>query len=179
MNLLAQSDYDCIGHDEFYIVKTCSDMKSSSKIKASELKSSKAAEQIFGTNFKAKRYLGQMTQRYYTEIVYDNGLELDFPENQKLNMNFHITSDKYTMLLANGQSIKVGMNADELKAVFPKSYSKRKVITNTYGKIGKVSFKVDFSITRNNIVYHEDAWIEFILSGEHGILEEFYSYESQ
>jgi hypothetical protein len=177
MSVMSQSDYDCIGRDEFFIVKTDSDAKNIAKLKVSEIKSINTVEQLYGKNFKAKRYFDEMYQEYHNKIVYDNGLELELAERGNWIMNFHITTDEYTMILSDGQEINVGMKADVLKGMFPKSFSKRTVIQDIEGMTGKITIKVDFSITRNNIVYHEDNCICFILSGENGVLDEFYFYE--
>jgi hypothetical protein len=75
--LTAQSDYDYIGHDEFYILKTGSDVKGTNKLKASELKSSKAVEQLFGTNNMTKKYFDKISQENVTQILYNDGLKLD------------------------------------------------------------------------------------------------------
>ena len=176
-SLNAQSDYDCIGRKEFYIIKTGSNLKSASQTKASEIKSSKVAEQQFGTNHKDKKQFGETTNAYYNNMVYEDGLELNIPEDQRLDMGFYIKSDKYILRLANGQTIKVGMKSDELKAIFPKSFSKRSIIDNIRGKIGKVGFLVYFSRVLDGKVQMEDSWISFILSEGDGTLEEFYTVE--
>jgi len=177
MNVMAQSDYDCIDRDEFYIVKTCPDGKNISNLKASDVKSINAVEQLFGKNYRSNRYFDEMDQEYHNKIIYDNGLELELAERENWIVNFHITTDNYTMLLANGQAIKVGMKADDLKTLFPKSFSKRTVIRDIKGMEGKITVKVDFSFVQNKLVYHEDNCVNFILSGEDGTLDEFYFYE--
>lgn len=176
MSLNAQSDHDCIGRNEFYILKNGSNLKSASITKASGIKSSKVAEKQFGTNYKAKRQFAETKNAYLNEIEYDDGIELSIPENQSLDMGFRIKSDKYILKLANGQTIKVGMKSDDLKAIFPKSFSKR-TISSKVGRIGKVTIIVYFSQIYDNKLFVEDAWISFILNKEDGILEEFYSYE--
>jgi len=173
----SQTEYDCISRDELFILKTGSDIKSTSKIKAADLKNSKIAEQQFGANFKTKKYTQETNDKSYTNLVYDNGLKLYMADDQKTPVNFEITTDKYLMLIGNERVIKVGMKADELKAIFPKSYSKRKVITNIYGKEGKISIPVCLSFTYKNKVYIEDSLIEFTLGGEGGILEIIESVE--
>ena len=176
-SLNAQSDYDCIGRNEFYILKTGSNLKSASQTKASQIKSSKVAEQQLGTNYKAKKQFAETQDAYFNKMEYDDGLELNIPEDQRLDMGFHIKSDKYILRLANGQTIKVGMKSDDLKAIFPNSFSKKITINNIKGKNGKVALRVYFSQIYENKVLVEDSWISFILSEENGILEEFYSYE--
>jgi len=148
-------------------------LKSASTTKASAIKSSKTAEQQLGTNYKAKKQFGETTNAYYNNMPYEDGLELNIPEDQRLDMGSHIKSDKYILRLANGQTIKVGMKSDDLKAIFPKSFSKRVIIDNIKGKIGKIGFSVYFSRVLDGKVQMED----FILSKDNGILEEFYSYE--
>jgi hypothetical protein len=177
MKLSAQSDFDFIGHDQFYIIKVASNLKSSSKINASGIKSRKVAEQQFGTNYKAQRKFGETTNEYYDEIIYDDGLKIRIPEHKEMDVYFDIMSDKYIMQLTNDQTIRVGMRSDDLKAIFPKSFSKRKIIDNIKGKIGKVGIIVYFSRTLNGKVQIEDSWTSFILNKENGILEEFYTCE--
>lgn len=120
-----------------------------------------------------------MSDENFTQILYNDGLMLDIPDDQRRGNFFRITSDKYTMFLTNGKTIKVGMKADELKAIFPKSYSKREVITHWAEMEGKTSFIVYFSFIRDNIVLLEDAWIIFVLSKENGVLEQIRSFEPE
>jgi hypothetical protein len=176
MNLMAQSDYDYISHDEFYILKTGSDLKNSSKIKASDLKSSKVAEQLFGTKYTSKKYAEFLSHDGFTKIVYNDGLELDFPEYKGSTTDFRVTSDKYSMFLANGLAIKVGMKAYELEAIFPKSYSNRKVITDREDWKGKATFNVYFSQIINGKLIIEPACIVFVLSEKNGVLEQFMTW---
>jgi hypothetical protein len=176
MSLNAQSDYDCIGRNEFYLLKTGSNLKSASVTRAFEIKSSKVAEKQLGTNYVAKRQFAETKNEYYYKMEYEDGLELRIPEDQRLDIDFHIKSDKYILKLTNGQTIKVGMNSKDLKSIFPKSFSKRQ-ISDKYGKTDKVALIVYFSQIYDNKVLVEDSWIAFILSGENGILEEFYTVE--
>ncbi len=170
INLRSQSSYDYIGRDEFYLLKTGSDVKSTHKLKASELKSSKVTEQLFGIDYKEKKYTNVMSDEKFTRVSYMDGLKIEIPEYEKSGIQFHITSDKYTMLLQKGQTIKVGMKADELKDIFPKSFAKRKIITEWVGNEGKTSFIVYFSRINNNKLEMEDSWIIFILNN--GLLEQ-------
>ena len=82
---------------------------------------------------------------YYTSIIFDDGIRLDMPENNVSDIEFHITSDKYLMVLAKGKTIQVGMKADELKSIFSKSYSKRIFVDDIKGINGKVRIYVYYS----------------------------------
>jgi len=177
MNVLAQSEYDCINRKEFYILKSGSDIKSPNNLLASDIKSSNSAEKLFGPNYKAKAFCNELSLVNYTQISFDDGLELKIPDDKRFGNNFLIISDKYTLYLLNGKAIRVGMSAGELKAIFPKSYSKREIITNWKEMEGKTSIMVYFSFIRDGKVYLEDAWIVFILSKENGILEQIRSVE--
>jgi len=179
MNVMAQSVYDCIDRDEFFLIRTDVSTKSVSPQKASLIKSRQEAELQFGKNYEANREFGQMTEEYYTKMIYDDGLSLWIPENQKLHLDFTVTSDRYALLLADCTQIQVGMKAEDLKAIFPKSYSKRKVSSDIPGREGKIYFQVFFTFKSDDKVYADDSWINFILSEENGVLEEFYSYEPQ
>jgi hypothetical protein len=69
------------------------------------------------------------------------------------------------------------MKGDELQRIFPKSFAKRKPISETRGKEGKISFIVHLAYTIDNEIHKEDAFIRFIINQDTGVLEEFYSYE--
>jgi bisphosphoglycerate-dependent phosphoglycerate mutase len=177
MNLIAQSDYDGIGRNEFYLIKTGSSVKSNSTPKASNIKNSKIAEQLFGSQHNDQKQFFETKHAYFKIMTYADGLELVVPENQKLDMNFHIRSNKYTMLVNNGQVITVGMKSEELKAIFPKSFLKRAIIGNIEGQKGKMGMIVYFTRIVDGKVIMEDSWITFIFSEDNGILEEFYTWE--
>ncbi len=167
------SEYDHIGRDEFYIVKKGADIKSTSTKKAYKLKNQDEVEQQLGSNFKSKRLLFEVGNLYYNEIIYGNDdLILDVPEDQNLDLRFHIKSANYSLILSNGQTIRVGMKLDEIKTFFPKSYSKRIIDENN----GRVSMKVNFSRIINGEFQIEDSWITFIFNKGDGDLKEFYSY---
>lgn len=175
-NLIAQTDYDCLGHNEFYIIKTGSSTKNNTA-KASEIKNSKIAEQLFGMKYKEQKQFAETEEAYYKVMTYEDGLELRVPEDQNLDISFHIRSNNYTMLLNNGQIIKVGMQSVELEAIFPKSFSKRIIIDNIEGLKGKVGMIVYFSTIVDEKVILEDSWITFILCENGDVLEEFYTWE--
>lgn len=177
MNMLAQSEYDCINRKEFYILKSGSDIKNPNNLLTSDIKSSDSAEKLFGPNYKAKAFFNELSLVNYTQISYDDGLELKIPDDKKSGNHFLIISDNYTLYLLNGKAIRVGMTAGELKAIFPKSYSKRKIITNWKEMEGQTSIMVYFSFMRAGKIYLEDAWILFILSKENGIIEQIRSVE--
>lgn len=176
VNVNAQFDYDCIGRDQFYILKSNTELKSSSSIKVAGIKSTKIAEQLYGTNYSAKKQFAETKNEYYYKLVYDNGLILSIPENQESEIEFHITSDQYSLVLTNGQTIKVGMKSGDIKAIFPKSFPKR-VTSTTSGHIGKMAVLVYFSRVFEGKLQMEDSWIVFILGEGDGPLEEFYTWD--
>ncbi len=176
-NLNAQSGFNTISRNEFSILNVRSNLKSTSIRKVSEIKSCKAAELQLGRNYSSKNKVFEASKENYNKMVYDDGLELSIPENQRLDLSFRITSDKYVLKLANGQTVKVGMKGSELEAIFPKSYSSRSTISNVKDKIGKVGFLVYFSRVVDGNIQVEDSRIVFVLSKENGVLEEFYTYE--
>lgn len=174
INLSAQFDYDCIDRNEYSLIKSSSDLKSATKIKAYELKNSKIAELQFGREYSDKRQFAETQSEYFNYLDYKDGLKLNIPENQRLNIGFHVTSDKYILRLANGQTIKVGMKSEEFKSVFPKSYSKG-TVSKQLGKTGKIAVIVYFMQIIDNKALVEDNWISFIFNENNGILEEFYT----
>lgn len=174
--LIAQSEYDCVDRKKILIVKTGSESKSLSLSKVSELRSISTAEQQFGKNYKYEKKYTETEDAYFNVVTYDDGLELRLPENPNLDNSFHIRTDKYTMLLSDGQVVRVGMKADELKTIFPKSYLKRAINENIKGREGKPGLIVYFSTIIKNRLMIEDSWIVFVLSKEGGVLEEFYTW---
>ena len=112
IRVYAQPNVDCIGYNEFYLLKTNTEVKGQLKIKASELKSNSSAEQVFGTNYTPKKYIDAYNAGTYNSIEYKNGLTLNIPENNNASIKFKITSSDYTLYLSSGQSIKVGMKSE-------------------------------------------------------------------
>jgi len=80
INTIAQSDYDHIGLDEFYLMRTDSIISNISKVKFSELNNFKIIEQQFGKNYLSNRYQSNYDDRYYIDIKYADGLELIIPD---------------------------------------------------------------------------------------------------
>ena len=183
LNLMAQnsdsikSQYDYLNRDNFYILKADSNLSSLSKIKESGLKSIKAALQLFGSDYSSKKYFDELFNRNTNVITYHDGLWLEIMDDPRYEINFKVTSDKYIILLSSGKVIKVGMTGDELKSIFPKSFSNRKIIVDRKDWYGKVTFDVYFSFVRDNKVYQEGACIVFVLSKENGVLEQIISWE--
>lgn len=165
MNLRAQLAYDQINYDQIFILKSGSNSKS----KVSDLRNCNIIEQQFGTNYKIQKHFAETEQEHYSYFVYDDGLKLVIPENPKSNVGFSITSNKFMLQLLNGQTIKIGMTADELKAIFPKSFMKRTIIENIREKEGRIGIVVYFSTQESRII--------LILNPENDILEEFYTNE--
>lgn len=179
LNTMAQPYPEHIRRDEFYIIKTGSAINDTAKIVFAGITGARIAEELFGTNYTAKSYLNNLNEKSYTGMVYDDGLELYIPDDgyQANNIIFHIRSDRYKLLTSDGQVIQVGMKGSDLELIFPKSYSRRKVIAYHSGEQFKTSFAVFFSSWEDNILYIENSSIEFILSEDGRFLEEFYSFQ--
>jgi len=179
LGTMAQPVTDHIGRDELYIVKAGPDENDLPKTRLSELKSFKTAEQQYGLNYTASRYMNNLNDKPFIGMVYDNGLELYIPDDGSLNGNliFHIRSDNYILLRSNGQKIQVGMVGSELESVFPKSYANKRIIPGRQGRAGKTVITVFYSFISGNVLTIFDSCIEFILSEDGSFLEEIYSYE--
>ncbi|MHC1733623.1 MAG: hypothetical protein AB9888_16525 [Bacteroidales bacterium] len=175
--LLAQVDHDYIDRDSFFIVKTSLDVKGDVKKIVSSLRTSLDVESHFGSNYTKNRIYGEMTDSYYIEYTYSDGLILGIPEEVGGKVAFNVTGDAYAMFLSNGSEVRIGMKGDELASIFPDSYANRKAISETRGKEGKTSFIVHLAYTIDNQIHREDAFIRFILNQNTGALEEFYTYE--
>lgn len=135
------------------------------------------AEQVLGKNYSSKKHFAETQNIMYDNLKFDDGLSLDIPDDPLMEIEFHVSSNKYELILTNGEKIRVGMKADDFKAIFPKSFSKRVIIKRMKGKIGKVLVSVYFSRVIDGQVQIEDSRILFIFNNEKGVLEEFYSYE--
>ena len=155
-SLLAQNENNYIVRDSFFIVKTSLDVKKDGRKPASSLSTSTDVENHCGANYIVNRTYGEMTDTYYSEYRYSDGLILEIPENE---------------------GGKVGMNSAELERIFPHSFANRKPISETKGKEGKISFIVHLAYTIDNQVHKEDAFIRFILNQNTGALEEFLTYQ--
>jgi hypothetical protein len=179
LQIKAQAYPEHIRRDEFYLIRTGPERNDTLIVSLSMITSTKIAEQVFGTNYTAKSYLNNLNEKSYTGMVYDNGLEIYIPDeiNQSENIIFHIKSDGYKLLNKDGKEIQVGMKGSDLEPIFPVSFSRRKVITNKEGKPVKITFAVYFASYKNNEILIEDSSIEFILSRDGSLLEEFYSFQ--
>jgi len=175
----AQLYHDHIDRDEFYIIKAGRKENDSLKISLPEIRSIKIVEQLFGSNYIATRYMNSFNEKPYTGVVYDDGLELYIPDedDREGKIIFHIRSDKYILSGTNGQKIRVGMTGSDLGYFFPQSWLQKRIITGIPGKTGKLVVSVYFTSYSGNIPYIDGSCIEFIISGDGSLLEEFYSYE--
>jgi hypothetical protein len=171
--LFAQSsEYDNINVNEYYIVKKGSDLKSASVKKASDINNSSDTEKQFGTNFKSERRYAETQGIFYTYFEYNDGMTLYLPEYERMNIGFEIKSANYILKLSSGQSMRVGMKLDEIKSIFPKSYSKRFINENN----DRIVIIVNFSGIVNGEFRVFDSSIVFIFNKEDGVLKEFYSH---
>lgn len=162
--LNAQPEVDHIDRHSFSILKILPD-SSFIEVKNPELRNKKIVEERFGSDYTADRYYAETKNEYDTLLTFKDGFKLWIPEDGISDATFQISGNNYVLLLSSGKKIHVGMSAGELKTIFPKT------------KFKKDSFSVFFSTVRNGKVQIWDSWICFILSGEDGVLKEFYTYE--
>jgi len=176
-NLLAQDDYDYVDRNSYSIGKTSLNVTRDIMKSASSLKTSLDVENHCGSNYTFKRIYGEMTDTYYSEYRYSDGLILEIPENEGGKVAFTVTRDAYAMVLSNGSEVRIGMKGDELARIFPNFFANRKPISETRGKEGNISFIVHLAYTIDNQIHREDAFIRFILNQNTDTLDEFYTYE--
>lgn len=177
LNLFAQFEYDCMDRNEFFISKKNSNKTDFSNQKLYYLKTKKNVEKQFGDNYKEKKQLNESKNLYYDCFEYDDGLVFHISEDESQLPEFHVKSNKYYLRLNSGQFIQVGMKAQELKALFPKSFEKRTVYKQVEGKKGKIRVSVYFSSVIGGEKQIEDSLLIFILNSEDGVVEEFYTWE--
>ncbi len=175
INSFSQIDADNIDRSKFGIIKTGIDSITTSKIKVSELKSVNIIQQQYGSNCLITKYTNELLDEPSSQIKYDDGLVI-YISDRPNTINFRINSDKYALLMDNGKIIKIGMTEKEFKDVFPKSFSKRKVITQNNKEW--IYFAVHLSFVRDNKVLIEDSWISFFFDSETGVLDNFYSIDA-
>jgi hypothetical protein len=175
----AQRYHDHIGRDELFIIKVGREVNDSFKISLPEIRSIRIAEKLFGTNYIATRYMNSFNEKPYTGVVFDDGLELYIPDDgeREGKIIFHIRSDKYILSGKNGQKIRVGMTGSDLEYFFPQSWLQKRVRTGISGETEKLVVSVFFTSYSGNTQYIDGSCIEFILTGDGGFIEEFYSYE--
>lgn len=176
-NLFEQDDQDYIDRSPFFIKRASPAVKGELMKSASSLRTSMDVETQCGSNYTVLRTYGEMTDTYYSEYRYSDGLILTIPEGEGGKVAFAVTGDACAMLLPNGNQVIIGMKGDELSRLFPKSYANRKPISDTRGKEGKISFVVHLAYTADNQIHKEDAFIRFIINQDTGSLEESYYYE--
>lgn len=171
----SQNEYDCVMRKDILLTKAGHESKAN--ISLLEMGSLDKVEILFGKGLSAKKEVDEMSNDSIIVAKYDNELTLWFSDKWKHLLYFQISSDKYSLKLPGNVIIKVGMKAEELKAIFPKSYSKRETIIYDGKDKGKIHFKVAFCFTLDNKTVYEDAWISFFISKEDGILERIKAYE--
>jgi hypothetical protein len=171
-NITAQPDslFDCIDPSEIYLVRTGSDLKAVQNVSFLDIKSIKTAEQLFGLNYKSRKYFDNMINENCTELKYEDGLKLNFEDIPIWLKNFEVTTDKYTLYFKNGGTIKVGMKGEDLKAIFPKSYKLKKAYDYDRN-LGTESVIVYFCYTRDNKEVIQLTWLLFRLSTEKKVIE--------
>ena len=173
--IYSQDEYDCVMRKDIYITKAGQENKTS--ISSSAIKNIESVELLFGKGYNTKKVVDDMGSDSITVARFNDGLTLWISDKWDYLSYFQITSDNYTLKLPGDVIIKVGMKAEELKAIFPKSYSNRKTVIYEGKDKGKPFLQVVFCFTIDNKTVYEDAWILFYLSKEGGILERFYAYE--
>ena len=172
--------YDHITRNDFYVIRSDSTGQYEPKVKFKDFNDIKSIELQIGNNYKLNRYQEKEFDSDRTIIKYDDGLSLVLSSNLNdtsyRQVTFHITSERYVLLTTSGGKIQVGMNANDFEKIFPKSYFRREVITQSYKMDGKIKFPVYLSFYRNDELYLEDSWITFILNKEGTSLEEFFLF---
>jgi len=176
-SLFAQVDYDFLHRNSFSIIKQSQNLAGNKPKKAYQLRTCQEVETHCGTGYVKKKVHGELTDTDFTEYTYADGLTLQIPEDENGHLWFTITGESYGMILDNGTIVHVGMKAEELQTIFPKSYSKRKSIEMPIGKKGKISFIVFLAITIEDQTRIVEERINFFVNPDSGLLEEFYYYE--
>jgi hypothetical protein len=169
--IIAQTICDNINRDEIFIIKSDSQVNRSKLLSFKNLTLNDVAK-YFGENYRIKRAYADLFEVNYSKVEFDDGLIFNFPDSPKMDKAFRVTTDKYTLLLNTGEKIKVGMKAQELNKIFPKSYSQKMIIN------GKLSIIVYFSFILEGKLCIESSWIAFILTKEDGVLKEFFTWEA-
>ncbi|MCX6227015.1 MAG: hypothetical protein NTV01_20080 [Bacteroidia bacterium] len=69
--------------------------------------------------------LSKLNHPYRKQRITIPGLELMLPVDKRELVELMLSTPQYHIVLENGKEIYVGMTADQLSAIFPKSYSKK------------------------------------------------------
>lgn len=176
LTLAAQHDHDCISGNDIFLVKSDSVNKSRLKINLNDLRNISQAQLLFGKPDAASSYHAELFDENFTDIVYINGLKLVFSDTLKNLFSFSVTTINYTLVTSNGNNIRIGMSAEELSRIFPKSYSAIIDYPDPGRWQGKSGFRVYFCLYTDNKVQYSDACLVFILSEKAGVLEDYYIY---
>jgi hypothetical protein len=176
LNSYSQYDYDLIKKKDIFIIKTDSIVNGKLRIPISEIKSINDAEKLFGKNHSSSKQHSESFGDNFTKLTFRDGLDLDFSDTFKTLFTFHVKSIAYTLYFANGTQIKVGMTADLLAKIFPKSYLTRRMEKETSPYEGKSIFSVYFSNEKNPNEIGLGSALVFILSSKDNTLYEFLSY---
>ena len=150
----SQNEYDCVMRKDIFITKA--GLEDKSNISILEMRSLETVEMLYGKSFSATKEVDEMSDDSIIVAKYDNELTLWISGKWEHLLYFQISSDKYSLKLP-GNVIKVGMKAEELKAIFPKSYSNRKTVIYEGKDKGKPYLQVVFCFTIDEkTVYEED-----------------------
>jgi hypothetical protein len=171
----SQSKNDCLGRQDYYIVKSAADQKSMPQIKANDIKTKKVVRQLYGKSYGMTKRFGEISKAYYYNFVFKDGLQLMLPEDTRCDVDFHILSPDYTLVFGNGQRARVGMKSEQIKILFPDQFAHMQPLEQK-GKEGRLGFRVYFCRILKGKEVKEDAWINFEVNGKTGVLEEFYTY---
>jgi hypothetical protein len=173
-------DYDKISLNDLYLIRADSEINNVQKVTVDRLSDLKIIEHQFGKSNKIDHYISEMDDRNLINIKYDDGLEfviLDSIYKRSSLVTFHIKSSKYIVETKSGKTIKVGMKADELIDIFPKSFYREKMFKSINTQGGKFRFPVYLSFYRDQKLFLMDSALIFVLSNEGNSLEEFYLFE--
>lgn len=119
----AQSKNDCLGRQDYYIVKSAADQKNTPRIKANDIKTTKVVRQLYGKSYGMTKRYGEISKAYYYDLVFKDGLQLMLPEDTRCDVDFHIISPDYTLVFGNGQKTKVGMKSEQIETLFPDQFA--------------------------------------------------------
>lgn len=177
---LTVNDYDQINLNDLYLIREDSGVNNVRRVSLDSLFDLKIIEQLFGKSSNIDHYKGEMEDRNLISIKYEDGLEfvvLDSIYKRRSLVTFHINSGKYKVETESGKTIKVGMKADELRDLFPRSFYRAKMFNSLNNRGGKFMIPVYLSFYRDQKLFLMDSALIFVLSNEGDSLEEIYLSE--
>lgn len=177
LNSYSQTGWDNIDYCGYFIVKSDAKNTSVTKVPACKITSIELAEQLFGLTHKTQKYSDTLLfMTNFITLTFPDGLIIRIDDDHKELFTFNITSDNYSIILTNGKEIKIGMDLDELKTLFPKSYDQRNIIMHRPGEDGKTEMRVFISFIVDNKVIITGSPIILVIGRENRKLEAFRSW---